>query len=517
MLRSGIRRPGDLLNQLTASRPLRNVGWNLLGGVWTGALIVLATPWYLAQLGLDGYGILGLWLMMQVMMGLLDVGMGATLVKEFADPAQDGDGLAAKRDLLRTLEMVYWSLAALAALALAAAAGWLGAHWLQSQTLPQAQLAQAIRWMALALGLQFPAALYANGLAGLQEHRRMTALLSLGSTLRFGGGALVLLWRADLVWFFAAQVLAAALQTLATRRMVWGLISRAPGDRATFRLEIFRRLWRFSMGMALTAVAGVLLANADRMALSRLQPTAELGKYAVAFTATGLLQMGIQPFYRAFFPRYAELVAAGDAARLRETYFRSCRLMAAFIIPLGILGWVFAPQLFQAWLGQDDRTITEVFRWLLIGITCSGLMWLPAAFQQASGRPGLHAGMIAGALLLGAPVMLWAIRAYGTVGATTVWLLHGVSGLTLELWLMHRQLLMGELFNWYRTVLWRPLLASLPLVALSWWLLPGGLNRWLGLGWIAATGLAAVAASMLVNLGGGRTASASAFANLVDE
>jgi len=72
-------------------------------------------------------------------------------------------------------------------------------------------------------------------------------------------------------------------------------------------------------------------------------PTAELGKYAVAFTATGLLQLGIQPFYRAFFPRYAELVASGDTKGLQDEYFRSCGLAAAVIIPCAVVAGLFAP------------------------------------------------------------------------------------------------------------------------------------------------------------------------------
>src|SRR5439155_1003263 len=83
-----------------------------------------------------------------------------------------------------------------------------------------------------------------------------------------------------------------------------------------------------------------------------------------------------------------------------------------------------------------------------IGITCAGLMWLPAAFQQAHGWTRLHASMIAGALVVGAPIMVWAIRTVGTVGATTIWVLHGVSIITMGLWLMHRRLLIGEMVTW---------------------------------------------------------------------
>jgi O-antigen/teichoic acid export membrane protein len=485
---------------LSSSRPARNVVWNLLGGVWVGALIVLATPWYLARLGLEGYGILGLWLTMQVLTGLLDMGIGATLVREFAGNRDDRYSLEYKRDLLRTTETVYWAVAVVLSLALVVAAGSVGDHWLKTNTLPRATVHNAIRVMAIAVGLQFPYSLYSSGLAGLQKQGRMNALQIVGSTFRYGCGVAVLFWRADLVWFFTVQAVVAGGQTLAARWLVYDMIGEPAARPAVFRREILRRLWRFSLGMALSAAAAVLVANADRLALSIMMPAAELGKYAVAFTATGLLQMGIQPFYRAFYPRYSELVAGGDRTRLRLEYFRSCRLLAVVIIPLGIIGWTFAPEIFRAWLGKGEETIVGAFRWLLIGITCSGLTWLPAAFQQAHGWTRLHVAMIAGALVLGAPVMVGAILAFGTVGATTLWVLHGVSELTLGLPLMHRRLLVGDLLCWYRSVLLPPLVISLPLAGLSRWLVPPGLGTWVGVGWAGTTVLVVITATLLFDL-----------------
>lgn len=489
---------------LRSSRSVKNVVWNFLGGFLSGVLIVIATPIYLRHLGLEGYGIVGLWLMMQVMMGLLDVGMGATLVREFADSRDDRNSQESRRDLLRTLEIVYWILAAFLCLGLQLSAGPIASHWLKSGTMPIGYISHAIQLMALTLGMQFPCALYSNGMAGLQEHGRMNALQVLGNCLRYGSGVAVLFWRSDLVWFFAVQAVVAGAQTYATRRMLWRMLSNGVTRPAVYRKEMFQRLWRFSTGMAATALTSVLLANADRLVLSRMMPTAELGKYAVAFTASGLLQMGIQPFYRSFFPRYSELFSSGDTAQLRMEYFRSCRLLAAVLIPLGLIGWIFAPQLFHAWLGRDDQTIVHVFRWLLAGITSSGLMWLPAAFQQAHGRTGLHVAMMAGALVLGLPVMIWAIQQYGTAGATAVWIIHGVSGLTLELWIMHRKLLVGDLLRWYRTTILPPLLLALPIVCVSWWLLPLDLSRWGNLGWVSLTGLLAVAVTILYGFDRGR-------------
>jgi O-antigen/teichoic acid export membrane protein len=468
-------------------RSARNVGWNLLGGVAAGVAVVLATPVYVARLGLEGYGIVGLWLVMQVMLSILDIGMGATVVKAFAGSTPDEAGRAFRRDLLRTLERFYWGVAGALGLMLVLGADLIARHWLKSTTLESVQIAHALQLMAVALAAQFPMSLYANGLAGLQEHRRMNLLQIMGNVLRYGGGVLTLLWRPDVVSFFITQAVVATVQTLITRYALRRLVISPGAPPAVARMALVRAMWGYSAGMGVSALGSVMIANADRLALTALRPAAELGKYSIAFTATGLLQLAIQPFYRSFFPRYAELVALGQPERLRDEYFRSCQLIAGLLVPLGILGGTFAPELLRAWLGRSDATVTLVFRCLLFAITCTGLMWLPAAFQQAHGWTRLHATMIGSALVVGAPLMVWAIRSMGTVGATTVWVIHGVSGITIELWLMHRRLLVGELWNWCRAVLVPPLVLALPMAALSAWAMPADLGRWGDFGWVAMT------------------------------
>jgi hypothetical protein len=98
--------------------------------------------------------------------------------------------------------------------------------------------------------------------------------------------------------------------------------------------------------------------------------------------------------------------------------------------------------------------------------------------------------MIFGALCVGTPAMVWTIGHWGTPGAAALWVLHGVTDLTLGLWLMHRRLLTGDLVRWYLAVVMPPLFCGLPIVGASWWMMPMGLTRWWSLGWLFLTGLA---------------------------
>lgn len=471
------------------SHLLKNVSANLIGIGWNGMLIILATPWFVSLLGMEGYGLVGFWLLMQIVLSLFDLGLGATLVREFAASSGQRDNASRRVDLLRTLECIYWPLALLLTLILLYSSGWIAHHWLKLNVIQPERAVVAIRWMALALGLQFPSALYTSGLAGLQQQGRMNALQMAGNTLRYGGGVAILLWRADLVLFFMVQAAVAGVQTLATRAVLNRSLRGTRMGHPVFRWQLLREVWRYSAGMAFTMIAGALLANVDRLFLSKLLPAAELGKYTLAWTVAGFLQLGIQPFYRAFYPRFSELHALGDGAGLRREYYLSCRLAGWLIIPFALVGFFFAREIFYAWLGRTDDTLVLVFRWLLLGVAGAGLMWLPAAFQQAQGWTRLHALMIAGALLLGLPCLWWAIRQWGTAGATVVWVLHGVSDVTLGLWLMHKRLLPGEFFKWYWTVIIQPFLLCLPIVVLSWLLMPAELRRLPAAIWIGITGM----------------------------
>lgn len=475
----------------------QNVFWNSFAGVWLALLILISTPWYVSKLGLELYGILSLWLVFQSLMNLFDFGLGATIIKEFASSKSYTEGEIYKRDLLKTIEIFYWSIAGAILILLIFLSNFISTQWLNLESPKSINLVYTLWLISATLFFQFPNVLYLNGLIGLQEHKLMNILQITGNTLRYGCGFLILFWHAELTWFFAVQIIVAASQTLVTRYILWKKISSKQKDKPVFKFTLIRNSARFSFGMALTSIAAVLLANVDRIAISKILPASELGRYAIAFTASGFLQLGIQPFYRSFFPRYSELYSLGDDLSLKNEYFSSSRMIAIIIISIGSISFFFAQDIFYVWMGNKDQTIINTFKLLIIAISCSGLGWLPAAFQQAQGWTSLHVKMLSGSILIGLPLMIFAINYYGVIGATTVWLIHGISEMTLGLWLMHRRLLKGELFTWYRTVLFPPILYSFPFVYLSFILKPEELNRFETFLWILVTGILLVTSSFV--------------------
>jgi O-antigen/teichoic acid export membrane protein len=333
-------------------------------------VIIFATPFYLKNLGYDGYGILSFWLMMQVMMGLLDMGIGATLIRNFANPNSDDFQIKYKNDLLRTIEIFYWAISMVLLLLTLILSDWVGSNFLNSKIYTHVQIVQLVKLIALSLAFQLPCGIYLSCLSGLQVHGKMNAIQIVATFFRHFFGISILFLNGDLVWFFVVQIIVSFFQTAISRQIIWTIIRRNSISKPEFNFSIFKSIWRFSIGMAVTSLSAVLLANIDRLVLSRMVTTVDLGKYSIAFAATGILQLGIQPFYRAFFPRYSELVSSGNSIQLEKEYFASTRIVAIFIITIGIIGFVFANELFSIWLEKKiDFELISVFRVLIFSIS----------------------------------------------------------------------------------------------------------------------------------------------------
>lgn len=455
---------------------LKNVFWNLAGGIIAGVSIIIITPLYIKLLGVDGYGIISLWLVFQVMLGLFDFGMGPTIVREFSNELKDKQY---RVDLLKTAETLNLAISLFIFGLFFFSSNFLGTNWFKSTFFTSDYLSLIIKLISISIALQFPASIYFNVLTGLQKHKKMNIILITSNVIRHICGIGMLTIKPSLIYFFTLQIVFSLIQTLSLKYYIWNLLNDKNLRTPTVSLKILKPIWRFSVGIALTSFAAVALANIDKVILSKMVTTRELGNYSIAFSATGILQLAIQPFYKTYFPRYSQLIIENNLLKITNEYFRSCQLMATTIISISVIGFVFAPYLFKLWIGQFDNSIILIFRILLFSITCSGLMWLPVAFQQANNWTSLHFNMILFTLIIGIPLVIFMTAKLGAIGGTIIWVIHGILELTLGLWLMHKRILVGQLGMWYKKVILIPLSISLPITMLSNLFAPYFQNSWI--------------------------------------
>jgi len=471
--------------------PTASLGWNLLGGIWSGMLVLGATPVLVSGYGIDRFGLIGLWITLQVVLGLVDLGLSSTLGRQLARSAHPSSDREAPPDVLATFETVAWLISGCLLLAAFVIGTSSGNIWLRSGAIPQSEMAVCLGLLFAALALQFPSILYSGGLAGVSRHRELNIVQIVVNTARWIGGAALAAEGAPLYAYFCLQAVVSLVQSLALRTA----LRAASGlrQRGRFRASVLRQHAGFAVGMAGTSSLAVVIANADRLLISTLSTTADVGRYSVAFIGCSVIQMLLTPFYRVYFPRFSALVAADDQVGLRAEYISSGRWLSCVVFPTVLCLCMFPAEVLRVWIGDEDHAAAAVMGVLSLGVGAAALSWLQGALQQAHGVTSLHMGMLAMAVVIGLPAAVYCVSEFGIVGATALWIIHGLLSLTIEPWLMHRRFLQGQLVAWYRAALLVPLVSTAAVVIPSRLLMPDGLSRWMVAVWLVMTGAIALA------------------------
>jgi len=447
---------------------------NYAGKAWSGLMSLVFIPVYIGLMGIESYGLVGVFIMLQAVLSLLDMGLSASLNRELARDSTLRKDAADTRDLVRTLEIVYCLVGAAVALLVVVLAPLIAAHWINGGSLSTQSVNDAVRLMGLALAFHWPFALYSGGLMGLQRQVLLNGVTIIAATLRWGGAALVLwLVSPTIQAFFAWHALASAAQTLATAAALWKCLPAATRP-ARFEKQALLGIWRFAAGMTGISAMAVVLTQLDKIILSKLLPLDTFGYYTLAAVVASSLYLLVTPIFSAAFPSFSQMVSAGDVENLKSRYHQICQIASVVILPPAIVLALFAEEILLVWTRDPVTAANAHFlvSILVVGTALNGLLNLPYALQLAHGRTrfAFVANTIAVALL--APAIVWATMRYGAPGAAFAWAALNCGYVFIGLPLMHRRLFRGELKHWYLVDVAPPLFAGLAVALLGRWWFP---------------------------------------------
>lgn len=477
----------------------RALGVSLASRIWGAGLAILAVPIYVRILGIESYGLIGLFASLQVLVTFLDFGLGTTMVREFGRLGAAPDGRTEMRDIARTCEAVYLIVGVLIGAGVALFAPWLLDHWLTLDQLSRDEAGKAAAWGAFALAAQWPSALYGSGLEGMKRQTILGVLSAASGTGRVLL-SLAAIWfiapKLDL--FFAANAVAGLTHTLAARTLFWRSLGGA--DRPPRILPGFLTRSRgFAGAMTGIFLTSIVLTQLDKIILSKVLALPDFGIYALTSALAGGLYVLIGPVFGVFYPRLCALVTSGNEAATRSAYHLASQLLALLLIPALAVVALYSSDILFVWTGNAD--ISQRAHWPLVflfaGNAINGLMNAPYALQLASGWPGLALASNLVAVTLMAPVTYLLAIAYGPAGGAAAWFLLNTCVILIAPRIMHRRLLPGDILNWYVHDIGRALLAAGLAVAALRWTLPTTASRPLLALAIASVWLAALSATAM--------------------
>lgn len=427
----------------------RNLAASALGNTWTALVQVVFIPVYIGFLGLEAYGLIGVYAFLQAVLGILDMGLGPALSREAARASAGAQAVGEVRRLLRSAEMVFLGVALVIALAAVLGAPWLVERWLKIEALAPDTAIRAVQLMGALVALRLFVGPHRGVITGCQQLVWLNATSAAFATLRGVGVIGVLAWYSpSIVAFFAFQCGVTVVEAALLAGKAWSLLPS--GERATFSAAALARIRTFSGGVALITVLYLMFSQVDKLLLSTLLPLTAFGYYALASSVAGALNLLIAPIGSVAYPRLNELAARADTDAFAEAFHQFAQMVTLAVAPAALVLALFSSEILAFWTGDPAmaRTAAALLSPLAIGAMLNAFMGMPYLLPMVHGHTrGLvevHLALVA----IFVPAIYAGVSAYGALAAAHAWVAIHATGLALALPLMRGHIRAGERRHW---------------------------------------------------------------------
>lgn len=400
-----------------------NVAANFVGQGWRALMALAFVPVYIRFLGMEAFGLIGLFASLQLWLGLLDLGIRPVLTREAARYAGGAHDDASFWLVLRSLEWIAFGMAAVAALTLAALSPWLATHWVNPVALSNAQVSQAFMLMGAVAAIQMIESLYASALAGLQRQVVQNIIMTAVATLRALGAVAVLLWvETSVAAYFIWQAVASAISLMALAIASYRILPRPPANTG-FSLDALRSVAGYAAGMVGITLVSIGVTQIDKLILADRLPLAEFGYYALATSVASMIGVIVAPVGAAYLPHFTQLVTQKNGAGLEQAFRMATQLAVLLAGVAAVLLIVFGNRLVLLWT-QDaslSAQVGQLLPALAIGFGLHAIFSVPYILQLAHGWTRLAIWLNVVMISIMLPALLYIVPRHGALGATWVW------------------------------------------------------------------------------------------------
>lgn len=440
----------------------KNLIANYIGQGWAAFLNLAFIPIYIKYLGIEAYGLIGLYAVLQACLALLDLGMTPTLNRIMARFTGGAEPAQKILNLLRSVEWIVFFLTLSIGLGIYFSAAWISKEWLHAENLSLETAEQAVFIMGLVASFRFFESVYRSVIIGLQKQVLFNAVNGLLSTMRVVGAVAVLKWVSPTIdVFFIWQAFLSLVTVIILASLAYHSLPKT-GSGSRFSIAVLRDECQFAGGVLGITFLALLLTQVDKVLLSKLLTLKEYGYYTLAAVMAGALFTITGPITQAWFPRLSELHAGNRQDELIENYHLGAQIVTVLVGSTAVVMFLFSEVIIDLWIADSVVTskVSLLLSVLTVGNFLNCLMWIPYQAQLAYGwtNLGLRINLISVVVII--PGVLWAAPNYGALGVAYLWTLLNVGYLLVGVQFMYQRILINEKWRWYIQDIAYPLLAS---------------------------------------------------------
>jgi len=420
-----------------SSKVIRNAAFGGLRYAILAPIPFVMTPLILRKIGVGGYGTWAVFLAINGLTSLADLGLVGTLSKFVAQYYARRDFAALARVLNSGLTL-FMSLAAVIATSLLVSAPWLTSTLFRDSNVDAIDLTVLFRFFVVVVAANVLILLFASATTGMQR-LDITNMISAGNViLNAFFSAILLLGGLGLRGLVFGYIASSVLTLGAYVIMVRKLLPQVQMNPLQFDMTEARHMFGFSFRLYVTQAAVTVHNQVEKIFLSLLVGVAAVGWYDIASDVALKIRGAIGFVLSPVLPAASELDALGDERRICELYFRTHKYLALVGIPAICYVVAISNRFVELWLGSGLRMIA----YPMAALAAIGLinLFTGPGFLIFAGSDNLKPGMRAAILgiILNVLLSFGLIYKYGFAGAVIGTSASLIIAAAYFVWVFHR-------------------------------------------------------------------------------
>lgn len=444
-------------------RIVRNTLFNFTGRFWAMFLGLLLTPFLVAKLGMAGYALWSLVLVITNYLLTWDLGLGNALIRHVAHyyARRDYNGL---NSVMNTALLIYAALAMVAiTLTVALRPVVLSAFRVPPEQWEEVGWVLVTAVVAFALGNML--SVFRGLVTALQRMHLTNLITSLHATLNALGTVAFLQLGHGLKGLALNEIITMALTASFSAVLAFRVFPMLRLNPFLARWETLKVLLGYGLKVQITALGALINLQMNKLLIGYFLNLELLAAYELGFKLVYSLISLPRLLSSAVMPAAAELHAQYDHSRLERLYRQGSKYLVLAIIPLGFITIIHAHSIAAAWLGTPPPEVACVIQFLMLAYGFNLLTAMGTAMARGVGHPEFETRYAILVIVVNLSLGIVLMRLLGLDGLLVSTLVSIVLGSSYFLAQWHRFLHQTWRTLWrklYAPPLWACLLATVP-------------------------------------------------------
>lgn len=429
----------------------KNLIANYIGQVWTAFIGLAFVPLYIKFLGVEAYGLIGIFTLIQTGLAILDLGMTPTLAREMAFFTGGSKSPKAIKNLFKTIELITISISIIIFFLMYSTSQWLASSWIESNNYTDKQIENIFNLMAIVAAIRFSESIYRSTIIGLQRQVLFNVENIILSTIRAVGSlAVISLISPKIELFFIWQAFISSIGLIVFKVTTNNIMSFS-NYKGKFSILELKNIKDYALGILGINILTFLITQMDKLILPKFISLEEVGFYSLASSLSVSLFLISGPITQAWFPKLNELKSANDIKLLKIQFHRASQ-MILIIAGSAAAVIIFFPELILELWTRDiilSKNVAPLLSILMIGSLLNLIVIIPYQLQLTYGwtKLSLFSNLIIFFIIL--PLYIIIIPKYNVVGAAFIWVFINASLVIISFHFMFKKIFIEEKWNWF--------------------------------------------------------------------